>query len=337
MRVYYASTAGGVRRAVFDLMDALGWERLVERGSDALLKVNLTWDYLRPGVNTGPWVVEAVAERLKARCGRIFLGESSQILVDADRSLRAGGMAAVCERQDLTWHNFSSNSWVTVERNGLTFGIPGICTRMPTISIPVVKTHYRTGISIALKNLYGCLNDGRHNYHYRLPDYLAAVNMAIPVLFTVADGTVSLEGNGPKPGKPLRTDFCAASEDRVAMDASLARTMGFDPSCIPILEAAEGMVGSSAGLEEVPLPPMAAVPSFHFSPARPNFVARVEKLLRRSSRGQGDSPLMGVMRLGARQWYRAAYVLLGQKREAMRLIDGLPYGPQWLGVREEER
>jgi uncharacterized protein (DUF362 family) len=338
LEVFYASTAGGVRRAVFDLMDSLVWEDLIPAGSDVLLKVNLTWDYLRPGVNTGPWVTEAVAGRLKGRCRRIYLGESSQVLVDADKALKASGMAAVCERQGLVWHNFSKNPWSPMERDGLRFGIPEITTRMPVVSIPVVKTHYRTGISIALKNLYGCLNDGRHNFHSLLPQYLAAVNQCIPVAFTVADGTVSLEGNGPKPGRPIRTDFVAASRDRVAMDWSVSKVMGLDPSSIEIIRAAEGLAGTREGLEEKCLPPLAAPPSFRFAPAGPNFVARVESILRGGRRaGGGDGPLMDITRFGARQWYRMAYVLLGQKREAMDLIKSLPCGPQWLGRPEEDR
>jgi uncharacterized protein (DUF362 family) len=336
LKVFYASTACGVRRAVSDLLDSLGWERLVPPGEDILLKVNLTWDYLRPGVNTGPWVVEAVAERLRGRSRKIYLGESSQILVDADRALRVSGMAAVCERQGLVWHNFSKHQWSPVETHGLRFGIPEICTRMPVVSLPVVKTHYRTGISVALKNLYGCLNDGRHNYHSGLPRYLAAVNASIPVAFTLADGTVSLEGNGPKPGKPIRTDFVVASEDRVALDASVARVMGIDPGTLEILDAAEGVAGSSRGLEEECLPPLAMPPSFSFLPAGPNFVARVERVLRgRGRKREGDGPLINLTRFGARQWYKMAYVILGQKAEALRLVESLPYGPQWLGRAEE--
>ncbi len=203
--------------------------------------------------------------------------------------------------------------------------------------MPVVKTHYRTGISAALKNLYGCLDDGRHNYHRMLPEYIAAVNSAVPVALTVADGTVSLEGDGPKPGTPRRTDFVAASADRVALDWSLAGLMGFDPASLRFLAACESRVGTAAGLEEVCLPPLTERPSFEFVKPRPNFVARVEKLLRGRAEATGpqrDGPLMPLLRLGARRWYGFSYTLRGQRREALEFIGSLPCGPQWLGEEE---
>ncbi len=337
MEVYYSSTAAGVGKAVRDVMEALGWRDRLPPGGDVLLKVNLTWDYFRPGVDTGPWVLEAVSSVLSERFERIWVGESGQVLVDADRALEASGAGEVVRRRGLLWHNFSRNEWVGVERNGLSFGIPAICTRMPVVSIPVVKTHYRTVISVALKNLYGCLNDGRHNYHHRLSDYLTAVNECIPVAFTVADGTVSLEGDGPKPGSPLYTGFVAASADRVALDASISRVMGFDPGSIAIIRAAEGVVGTAEDLEDVCIPPLESPPRFRFTPARPNFVARVERLLRGGrSGGRSDGPLMKPLRICARHWYRIAYHLKGQRREALRFIGNLPCRGQWLGDPEDD-
>ena len=338
MKVFYASTRQGVAQAVDSMLDALGWEDILPAGEDLLLKVNLTWDFIRPGVNTSPWVVEAVARRLGKRSGTIYIGESSQVLVNATRAFAVTRMKDVAERNGLVWHNFSDNKWERIRLDGLDFGIPAICKRMPVISIPVVKTHYRSEISVALKNLYGCLDDNRHNYHGRLADYVAAVNRTIPVAFTIADGTVSLEGNGPKPGIPKQTDFIAGSLDRVALDYSITGVMGLDPLSVETTRRTEGKAGSSGGLEEVILPPMEGIPAFDFMPAFPNFVARVEKRLRggrKSDEPSSDGPLMGLLKMGAKRWYRLAYHLLGQGREARHWIANSRYGPQWAGVPEE--
>ena len=340
MKVFYSSTRQGVAPAVDRLLEALRWTEVIPAGEDVLLKVNLTWDFVRPGVNTSPWVVEAIARRLSTRCGTIYIGESSQVLVNATRAFAVTRMKDVADRNGLVWHNFSENDWERVRIDGLEFGIPAICLRMPVVSVPVVKTHYRTGISVALKNLYGCLDDNRHNYHYRLADYAAAVNRAIPVAFTVADGTVSLEGSGPKPGIPKQTDFLAGSRDRVALDRSLTGVMGLDPGSVELTDRAEGIAGSSRELEEVPLPPLEGLPSFSFRKAEPNFVARVEGRLRgRTGTGAPpkDGPFMGLLKTGAKRWYRIAYHLLGQGREARDWIEHSVYGPQWAGMPEEPR
>ncbi len=334
--VYYASTRAGVRSAVHRVLDAIEARSLLPAGMDVLFKVNLTWDFVRPGVVTSPWVVEAAASYLQDHVGRIWLGESSRVLVNATRAFEVTGMREAAQRRGLRWHNFSEHEWVPVRRGGLEFSIPEICTRMPVVSIPVVKTHYRTTISAALKNLYGCLDDNRHNCQRRLADYLTAVNEAIPVVLTLADGTVSLEGNGPKPGIPKQTDFVAACTDRVAMDESLALLMGFDPDRIETVVKARRRVDGHEPWKETPLPPLSRVPRFDFVPPMPNFLASVESRLRGSRHCPGTyGAHPGPLKKGAQLWFRLAYRLTGQNREAGRWIETCPYGPQWAGRPEE--
>jgi len=340
MKVFYASTSSGVHRAVDDILDAIEWKKLLPRKEDILLKVNLTWDYLRPGVNTSPWVVEAFANRIRDHVGNIYIGESSQILVDATRAYEVTKMKDAAERQGLIWHNFSSNEWIEKKVDDLRFSIPEICTRMPVISIPVVKTHYRSVISVAMKHLYGCLDDNRHNYHYRLADYVVAVNSLIPVILTLADGTVSLEGNGPKPGIPRQTDFLAASTDRIALDYSVSETMGIDPLTVETTVKGNGVTGSYEQLENVCIPPLSQRPSFSFVKAAPNFVAKVEGRIRgkKEQKEPGkDSPMIGIMKIGAKRWYNLAYYLFGQNREAKKFVRNSIYGPQWKGLPEGDR
>lgn len=338
MKVLYTSTDTGVDSAVGRLLDSFPWRELLPAGQDILVKVNLTWDYLRPGVNTSPWVLEALCRRLKEHTGKIYIGESNQVLVNASKAFRIQRMDAVAGRQGLIWHNFSENGWKQVTVDGLTFSIPEICTKMPVVSIPVVKTHYRSTISVAMKHLYGCLNDGRHNYHHRLSDYVVAVNKAIPVSFVCADGTVSLEGNGPKPGIPKKTDFIALSTDPVALDYSISQVMGIDPGSVETIQKGNGKVGFCSDVENVCIPPLLSIPSFHFTRAEPNFVARVEKRIRGTGRQQSrenDGPLIGIMKAGAKRWYNLSYSVFGQKREADKWKKSLPYGPQWRGEQED--
>ncbi len=333
MKVFYASTRNGVRQAVHDILDEINWKSILPAGSDILVKLNLTWDYVRPGVDTSPWVVEAFAEKVSGHTGRIFLGESSQILVDATRAFRVTRMKDVAERHNL----ISEHEWIPEKVGNLKFSIPEICTRMPVVSIPVVKTHYRSVISVAMKHLYGCLDDNRHNYHYRLADYVVAVNSLIPVILTLADGTISLEGNGPKPGIPKQTDFIAASTDRVALDYSVANVMGIDPLSVETTVKGNGVTGSFENLEEVCLPPLTTTPSFTFLKAQANFVAKIEKNFRgkkEQNEPGTDSPFMGIMKIGAKRWYNIAYYLFGQDREAKRIMKENIYGPQWMGLPE---
>ena len=46
------------------------------------------------------------------------------------------------------------------------------------------------------------------------------------------DGTIGLEGNGPKSGRPRVADLILASQDPVALDTVQALCMGLDPARI---------------------------------------------------------------------------------------------------------
>jgi len=156
------------------------------------------------------------------------------------------------------------------------------------------------------------------------------------VTLTLADGTFSLEGNGPKPGIPKQTDFIAASTDRVALDYSLAEVMGVPPESVEVTMKASGSIGTYENLENVCLPPLSRPPAFDFQKAEPNFVAKVERKLRGNRQKPGsDGPLIGIMKYGAKRWYNLAYHMFGQKRKAAELVYRSRYGPQWRGLEEE--
>ena len=163
------------------------------------------------------------------------------------------------------------------------------------------------------------------------------MNSVIPVILTLADGTISLEGNGPKPGIPKQTDFIAASTDRIALDYSVARIMGIDPLSVETTVKGNGVTGSFKDLDEVCISPLKEPPSCTFLKAQANFVAKIEKKLRgkKEQCGPGtDGPLMGVLKIGAKRWYNIAYYLFGQNSEAKRIMKENMYGPQWMGLPE---
>ena len=76
----------------------------------------------------------------------------------------------------------------------------------------------KTVITGALKNQWGCLSKMRHEYHLVLDDALADINSVCRPRFAIMDGTIGLEGNGPKSGFPKVADRVLASADPVALD-----------------------------------------------------------------------------------------------------------------------
>jgi hypothetical protein len=91
-----------------------------------------------------------------------------------------------------------------------------------------------------------------HKYiHEVLVDLMLMQKELHPSVFAVMDGTVSGDGAGPRTMIPHVTDYILASFDSVAIDATAARMMGFDPIQIPYLSICDDMQLGNARRENI--------------------------------------------------------------------------------------
>jgi uncharacterized protein (DUF362 family) len=329
------SAAAGLAEAIRRALDAADWTRVLERGKDVALKVNLGWDLFIPGSITSPLVAEALILEMRGRAGRIFMVEADQVLEDIETAFVRSGMAAVCRRTGVEWINMSrtGGTMVRAPENRVLreIVVPDVLREALLVTVPVMKTHAKTGITGALKNQWGCLPKMRHEYHLVLDDALADLNFVMRPALAVMDATVGLEGNGPKSGRPRITDRILCSTDPVALDTIQALSMGIDPARVTHLAtcAARGIGTNDLRCIEVRGPD----PREHgvrYVPARHNAVSWVETLLRRSALKKlfFDTPIFDLCLFGAKWYYR-----LWTRLEAARcwaIVRRHPhYGPQW--------
>jgi uncharacterized protein (DUF362 family) len=324
-----------VRKAIQRALDGAEWKRVVPAGADVSLKVNLGWDIFIPGSITSPMVAELLIEEIRSHVGKIYVVEADQVLENIDKAFAASGMAGVCRRTGAQWMNMSRERTVRVElpenRVLKHIDVPWVLRETVVISVPVMKTHAKTGLTGSLKNQWGCLSKMRHEYHLVLDDALADVNWAVRPALALMDGTIGLEGNGPKSGWPRVADRILCSRDLVALDTVQANIMGLDPSTVHHLEtcAARGL-GTNA-LDRIEVRSYAPPPAIDpFRPARHNAVSKLETLLRQSALKKlvFNTPLFHVPLAGAKAFYRAWAIRNGaaawQEAEAHPV-----YGPQW--------
>jgi uncharacterized protein (DUF362 family) len=324
-----------VREAVRRALDAADWTRAVPAGADVSLKVNLGWDLFIPGSITSPLVVECLIEAIRPHVGKIYVVEADQVLEDVERAFRLSGMAEVCRRTGATWLNLSRERTVPVHNSDNVvlkrIDLPWVLRETLLVTVPVMKTHAKTGLTGALKNQWGCLNKLRHEYHLVLDDALADLNSVLRPALALMDATIGLEGNGPKSGHPRVADRILCSADSVALDTVQATIMGLDPACVRHLAtcAARGIGTNDLAAIDVrssePLPPLAP-----FLPARHNAVSHVENFLRRSPVKPlvFNTPLFRLLLLGAKMYYHSwAWRHAGEAWDA---ASAHPvYGPQW--------
>jgi hypothetical protein len=180
--------------------------------------------------------------------------------------------------------------------------MPEIFSHGILVTLPVMKTHDKTTVTLCLKNQWGCIPKMRHMCLLCLTEAIGDVNFAIRARFAIVDGTIAMEGNPPKTGLPREIGVIGAGGDLVELDSVFARLMGFDPYDIPHIVEAE-----KRGLERInpefigdrldPIRP--------FVPARYNIVSFTELRLRHSflSPFVFGTPIFWAMLLGPKIYY----------------------------------
>lgn len=253
------------------------------RGKSVLLKPNLV-DYI-PGaeINTHPLLVTAAAEcfrRLGAR--EVVAAEGPGHQRDTDLLLAATGFSAHLKEQNLGFVDLNRDSVIhTKLRAGYT-GLPAIW--LPTtvltadfiVSMPKVKCHHWSGVTLAMKNLFGVIPGVKYGWpknllHWRgIQQSIVDIAATVPIHFVIADAIACMEGNGPLAGTARRLNRLVLSDDAVAADATCVRLMGLAPERVPHIAAAAKFLGNASPpairqlAESVvfPDPPFEVVPEF---------------------------------------------------------------------------
>lgn len=317
--------------AVQEAMEKADWKNYLSRDGDISLKVNLGWDLFLPGAVTSCWVVEGVINTIYNYVNKIYIVEAGQVLVDVEKAVRQTRIFELTEKyKKVEWVNLSkmSSSKFKIQSLDLEIEIPEILLKTEIITIPVMKTHGRATISGAIKNQWGCLREVRHNYHPILKELLWEVNKLLPIKFAVMDGTVCLEGNGPKSGIPKVCNLILASSDIVALDVVAAKIMGFDADKIEHINYFRGKVLkrdieiTGEDINKINL---------NFKRGKNNPVAQGEILLRNSylKKIVFETKLFYIFCKTAKLYYFVWYYFFGGRKYKNKIIQNTFYGKQW--------
>ena len=139
--------------------------------------------------------------------------------------------------------DFTHEPYTWVKSKGLAnpeYAVPKVVTEATCIiSVPALKTHSMTGVTVSLKNVVVGFMSGRvygfFKYgcpHQNIPDWIADVASMFKISYTVVDGIWGMEGNGPLSGDPVEMDLIIAGADPVAVDSVCTAIMGFKPENI---------------------------------------------------------------------------------------------------------
>jgi uncharacterized protein (DUF362 family) len=223
------------------------------RDKPIIIKVNLISDKdWRSGATTDPILVEGLISYFKPINNNIIVADSDATMTNADKAAESSGIKLICDEFNVPFINLRKvKEKVKVKiLNGEVLSkvtLPKIVFESYVISAAKLKTHTETLVTLGLKNMFGLIPEKfKAKYHFLgIGKVVVDVNSVKKPDFTVIDGFIGMEGDGPVNGQPIKMDLVIAGLDPVAVDAVGALVMGFNPNEIfHIKRASEKGLGS---------------------------------------------------------------------------------------------
>ncbi len=257
------------------LLQPLGGVRaFCKPGDRVLLKPNLiAARTVDSAATTHPKLIIAVAELINDYGGKVGVGDSPGIGT-AESVLRKLGLDADLQRLNVPIVEF--NTPVALAGKGLELGFERRFKHLylareldefdQLINLPKLKSHGQMGITLATKNLFGCVvghNKGR--WHFAAgKDLEVFARLLVEIALTakpglhILDGIIGMDGNGPSHGRPRQFAVLAASANPLALDRVVIELVQRKPEQFPIAAAAQKLAVPGARLSEVELvgPPL---------------------------------------------------------------------------------
>jgi len=258
------SSAAVLRAGAYDgdleglLLDGL---RLVDadvRNRSVLLKPNLVEFFRNSSVNTDPRLVVAASNALRRMgASSVVVGEGPGHRRDTEAVVVASGLREALDDAGIRFVDLNAAAVVrTPLRTSYTglreLWIPKVLRETEVVvSMPKLKTHHWVGVTLSLKNCFGCM-PGRvygwpkdvfhvHGIENSILDIYAAVRPSL----TIVDGIVGMQGDGPIMGEPVPAGVVVVSRNGVAADVTAARLMGMDPEKVSYLMEAGRFLGQA--------------------------------------------------------------------------------------------
>jgi uncharacterized protein (DUF362 family) len=240
------------------VFDGLRLFNLDLRGKTVLLKPNLV-EYI-PGaeVNTNYWLVGSASEaflRLGAR--RVIVGEGPGHQRDTQLVLAESGFEKHLKERRLEFVDLNRDDVVKAPTKSSYTSLGSLWLPRTVhqadfiVSMPKVKTHHWTGVTLSLKNMFGvipgCIYGWPKNvlHWHGIERSILDVCSTVRPHFVIADGIIAMEGNGPLHGTPHHLHKIILADDPVAADFTCARFLGLSPERVYHLAHGSRFLGNS--------------------------------------------------------------------------------------------
>jgi uncharacterized protein (DUF362 family) len=218
--------------------------KLDVRGKKVVLKPNLVEFDATTAINTHPLVVHAALEGFRALGAadvRIAEGPGHR-RITLDLAEAAGYFSTIPAFERLfTDLNLDDVTEVHIPRpvsKLKSLYLPNTvlgCDLL--VSLAKMKTHHWVGATLSMKNFFGLVPGAIY-------DCIADLQQLVPRTFSIVDGIIGMEGNGPIQGVPKPARVIVAGANLPAVDTTCCRIMRLDPGQMDYLAAVNWRPGS---------------------------------------------------------------------------------------------
>jgi uncharacterized protein (DUF362 family) len=228
-------------------------------GRSVLLKPNLVEYEAGTIINTHPAVVAGAADAfLRYGAREVVIGEGPGHRRDIEYLLVATGLYDYLKDLRLRFVDLNHSDVRVVPMRSRYMNLDELALPVDVLDADVVvsmaklKTHHWAGMTAGMKNLFGVVPGAVYGWpknvlHFHgIEQAILDLNATIQPRFTIVDGIVAMEGDGPIMGRPRQVGFIAMGQDVVAVDATCARIIGLDPSKMNYLRVASEYLGNIA-------------------------------------------------------------------------------------------
>jgi len=244
----YITKISDLKKDISNSLEFIEWKKHFSKDSTVFIKPNFTFPYYMEGVTTNPLVIRSLLELLKDNANRVIVGESDggNHSFTADQAFKGHGMHEICKETGAELVNLSTTPAEIVEDKiqgkSVTVELPKLLLHDVDcfISLPVLKVHVMTTVTLSMKNLWGCYPDTMRGLHHKdLSRKLTLITKSLNPQIVLIDGTYSLDGHGPMYGTPVKTNLILAANNPVVADALGSAVMGVPLSKVEHILLAE--------------------------------------------------------------------------------------------------
>ncbi len=262
VQVQGASPYDITKKAVAELG---GMKRFVSRGDVVMVKPNIGWNRtVEQGACTHPEVLRAVIELAFAAGARkvVVMDNTCHKAEDCYQrsgieamARRAGAEVRFSDENRLVLHDFKGEflgKW-PVYRDHLEVD--------KFINVPVLKHHGSSGLTIAMKNLYGILGGNRGKLHRDMGENIADLAAGFRCHLVVVDAWRVLVRNGPVGGRLSDVEerrTVIASPQIMHADVAAAALFGRDARQVDFLRAAQARKMGEIDIAKIALKSLSA-------------------------------------------------------------------------------